>query len=442
MLSEWQKNVDKYIPPQLSGYDFICRVPVYIPVQEIVLTVWERRVQVLSFVQECVLTAIRIGSKSLPDLADQFGLPESIMLQIVSQLDSEQLGAVSCGDIVLTDLGKKVLESQKKVKTLRSQLSRISVNQITGEVSDTPLLGTYREPPRGQAYLLEKYPLNLEFLRSQFDTLAVIYRESRLANVVFQSTAESAELYRILDISYHTLSYQREFCFVYLNQADRSLAFHFQSGIQAYADVLAEQLNCRHLGAWNLFSPPNRPCAASPEEEQLPHDLIAAFKLRGVQSDWADLLEAAYYADRPLLDGELQDILYHCAAFKAPRIFIQAPFLVELLNDDILRTIFSAHTKEVIVRYNRNDYQADFILGRMGKLRKDCVLTTVPSEDISSVKFCFGTACFIQGQYAAKETVYKRRLYKLCAEITFNSAQIDSLWNDLLEIGSEAPSKS
>ena len=66
MLSEWQKNVDKYIPPQLSGYDFICRVPVYIPVQEIGLTVWERRVQVLSFVQECVLTAIRIGSKSLP----------------------------------------------------------------------------------------------------------------------------------------------------------------------------------------------------------------------------------------------------------------------------------------------------------------------------------------------------------------------------------------
>ena len=74
MLSEWQKNVDKYIPPQLSGYDFICRVPVYIPVQEIGLTVWERRVQVLSFVQECVLTAIRIGAKSLPDLADQFGL--------------------------------------------------------------------------------------------------------------------------------------------------------------------------------------------------------------------------------------------------------------------------------------------------------------------------------------------------------------------------------
>ena len=46
------------------------------------------------------------------------------------------------------------------------------------------------------------------------------------------------------------------------------------------------------------------------------------FKLRGAQSDWADLLEAAYYADRPLLDGELQDILYHCAAFKLSLIHI------------------------------------------------------------------------------------------------------------------------
>lgn len=434
MLFKWQKNVEKYIPPQLPGYEFICRVPVYVPVQEIGLTVWERRVQVLSFIQECVLTAIRIGAKSLSDLAKQFGLPENIMLQIVLQLDSEQLAAVSCGDIVLTDFGKKVLESQKKIKILRNQLSRISVNQVTGVVSDTPLLGTYREPPRGQVYLFEKYPLNLEFLRSQFDTLAVIYRESRLANVVFQSTAESSELYRILDISYHTLSYQREFCFVYLNQADHSLAFRFQSGIQAYAESLTEQINCRHLGAWNLFSPPKRPCTASSNKEQLPHNLIEAFKLRGAQSDWVDLLESAYYADRPLLDGELQDILYHCATFKAPRIFIQAPFLAELLNDDILRAIFSAHTKEVIVRYNRNDHQASSILSRMEKLRKECVLTAVPSESISSVKFCFGTACSIQGQYAAKETVYKRHLYKLCAEITFNSAQITSIWNDLSRI--------
>lgn len=73
MLSEWQKHIDKYIPPQLPGYDFFCRVPVYIPVQEISLTVWERRVQGLSFIHECVLTAMvqKLSLTSLSNLGYQ-----------------------------------------------------------------------------------------------------------------------------------------------------------------------------------------------------------------------------------------------------------------------------------------------------------------------------------------------------------------------------------
>lgn len=432
MLSEWQKNVEKYIPPLLPGYDFICRIPVYVPVREIGLTVWERRIQALSFVQECVLTAIRIGVKSLPELAEQFGLPESIMLQIISQLDSEQLAAVSGGDIILTDTGKSVLESQQKVKILRNQLSRVFVNQITGEVSDSPILGTYREPPRGQPYLLEVYPVTLDFLRGKFEILSAIYRESRLSNVVFHSTAvESSELYRILDISYHTLSYIREFCFVYLNQADHSLAFRFQSGIQTYADALSEQLNSHELGAWNLFSRPKRLCTASSEDDQLPTDLVAALKSRGVQDKQVFSLEDAYYANRPLLDGELQDILYNCASFKAKRILIQAPYLAELLNDDIIRAIISPHTKEVIVHYNQDDLQAEHVLAQLARNKKDCLLTATSFQDISVVKFYFGSSCAIEGKYVEKETIYRRRLYKLCARITFDDAQIDMLWKEI-----------
>ena len=432
MLSEWQKSIEKYIPPLLPGYDFICRIPVYIPVQEIGLTVWERRVQGLSFIQECVLTAIRIGVKSLSDLAEQFGLPESIMLQIVSQLDSEQLAAVSGGDIILTDTGRNVLESQQKVRILRNQLSRVFVNQITGEVSDLPILGTYREPPRGQPYLLEAYPVTLDFLRGKFEILSAIYRESRLSNVVFHTTAtESSELYRILDISYHTLSYMREFCFVYLNQADHSLAFRFQSGIQAYADALSEQLNRHELGAWNLFSQPRRLCTASLEDEQLPAHLVAALKFRGTQDERAYSLEDAYYTNRPLLDGELQDILYNCASLKAPRILIQAPYLAELLNDDIIRAIVSPHTKEVIVHYNKNDLQAKHMLDQLAHYKKDCLLTVIPFPDISTVKLYFGNNCAIEVKYLDKGNIYRRRLYKLCARITFDHAQINSLWNEL-----------
>lgn len=434
MLSELQKRIDKYIPQQLSGYDFVCRVPVYIPVQEIGLTVWERRVQGLSFIQECVLTAIRVGAKSLSALAKQFGLPETVMLQIVAQLDSEQLAAVSSGDIILTDIGRQVLEKQQKVKILRSQFSRVFINQITGEISDIPFLGTYREPPWGQLYLQEIYPITLEFLRSRFETLADIYRENRLANIVFQSTmTESTELYRILDISYQALSYMREFCYVYLNQEDKSLDFRFQSGIQAYADALSEQINQQALGARNLFSSPRRLCTADVKDERLPTDLIEATNFRGSQNERLSAIEAAYFSDRPLLDGEIEDILCNCFSFKADRILIEAPYLGELLNDDAIHAVFSTSTKEVVVHYSQRDFQAKRILDKLFKQasgQKGCKLTVSSLPEISSVKLYFGSVCAIQGQYAEKETVYRRHLYKLCAQITFDPVQINSLWNN------------
>ncbi len=437
MISEWQKHIDKYIPQQLPGYDFVCRVPVYIPVQEIGLTVWERRVQELSFIHECVLTAIRAGTKSLPDLTEQFGVPENIMLQIVAQLDSEQLAAVSGGEIILTDVGKQVLENQQKVKIQRNQLSRVFVNQITGELSDTPFLGTHREPPRGQVYLREVYPVTLDFLRGRFETLAAIYQENRLSNLVFRpGMVESAELYRLLDISYQSLSYVREFCFIYLNQEDKSLDFRFQSGIQVYADVLSEQINSHDLGAWNLLSQPKRMCAASPDKERLPMGLVEATNFRGSQDERMSALETAYFSDRPLLDGEIEDILCNCFNFKAERILIEGPYLGELLNDDAIQAIFSPHTKEVIVHYSQNDFQVKRVLNKLSNLadgRKDFKLTVSSLPSISSVKLYFGSTCAIQGQYAEKETIYRRHIYKLCAEITFDLVKINTLWEHLLK---------
>ena len=180
MIHDWQKNIEQYIPEILPGYDFVCRIPVYIPIQEIGMTVWERQVQSLSFIQECILSAVSIGAKDVAELSLQFGLPDTIILQIISQLDTEQLVAISAGNIVLTDKGRKALHQQQKVITLRKQFSHIFVNQITGEITDVGPVGAYQEPPFRQVYLYENYPITLNYLRSQFETLAAIYQESRL----------------------------------------------------------------------------------------------------------------------------------------------------------------------------------------------------------------------------------------------------------------------
>lgn len=437
MLNNWQKNINKYVPKKLPGYEFICRIPVFIPVQMITISVWERRVQSLSFIQECVLTSIQLSTKSLSELSAEFGLPESIMLQIVAQLDSEQLAAVSAGSIILTDKGKHTLETQQKTKICQNYLSRIHVNQITGEITDAPLVGTYHEPPRGKVYLREVYPITLNFLRGHFDTIATISRENRVDRTAFRTNLiETAELYRILDVAHNELSYIRESCFVFLNQEDKSLAFQFQSGIKAYADTFSEQINSREIGAWNLLSQPKRLCGNALEAEgELPVKLIEAFTSNVNSDERATLVENEYYKDRLLLDGEVMDILSNCSDFRAEKILLEFPYLGEFINGTVISALLSSHTKELVIRFNSHDRRAQDVIKEIREKSKNkrdfhLVIQEVPS--VSGVRIYIGGKCAITGQYVQKNTVYNRHIYKLYATVTFDSIQIETLWREIL----------
>lgn len=433
MLHEWQKNTDKFIPEDLPGYDFICRIPVYIPISEIGLTIWERRVQTLPFIHECLLTSISIATKNISELSSQFGTPENIMLQIISQLDTEQLVAVSAGNIILTAKGREALQAQQKIKIVRKQMSQIFINQVTGEITDTATNSTtYKEPPRGAVYLNEINSVNLDFLRSHFDTLAIIYRENRIEQSAFHSGSTiAADLYRILDISYNFLTYVKDYCFIYLNQEDESLGFQFSSGIQVYEEALREQLNKKENGASNIFSQPLR--AGTTEDISSPYQLIKAFASKDEPSTRLAAIEVAYYSDRSLLDGEVEDILSNCSVFKAEKILIEVPYIGEFLNGAVMTSLLANQTKEIIINYSSNDYQANRIIDDLKKRmrgKKDFKLTIHSFKTIDSVKLYFSKVCAISGKYREYETIYRRRLYKLCAEVTFDSKKIGLMWDE------------
>lgn len=436
MLNNWQKLIDKYVPKNLPGYEFVCRIPVFIPVQMITILVWERRIQSLSFIQECILSSIQLSTKSLSDLSAEFGLPESIMLQIVAQLDSEQLAAVSAGSVILTEKGRYTLEKQQKTIISRNYLSRIYVNQITGEITDTPPVGTYQEPPRGLVYLREIHPITLDFLRGHFDTIAAIYRENRVERTAFRSNiTETAELYRILDISHSELSYIREYCFVFLNQEDKSLAFQFQSGIKAYADTFLEQISKHENGAWNLLLRPKRFCGSTLDVEgELPIKLIEAFNSNVNSDERGILIENEYYKDRLLLDGEVMDILLNCGDFRAKKILVELPYLEEFINDDVIPALLSPHTEELIIRFSPDDRRASDVIKKIkarSKNRKKLHVMAQEVQAISGIKLYIDSKCAITGQYVQKETVYRRHLYKLYATVTFDSTRIEALWLEI-----------
>lgn len=438
MLFEWQKDVAKYIPDPVLGYDFVCRIPVFIPIQEIGLTIWERKVQSLTFIHECIMTLVSCGAKTILEIADKFGVPEKVMLQIIAQLDSEQLVAISAGNIILTEKGNQALKTQKKVQILRKQFSRIFVNQITGEISDNSPVGTYREPPRNQVYLNEIYPISLEFLREKFDLLSAIYRESRIENTVFgsNSTTES-ELYRILDVSYNSLSYIRDYCSVYINQEDKSLSFKFHSGVQVYADAFQEQISKRMNGAWRLLAQPQKPTCplTTLGSEGLPKDLIESLSSNEHLDQRLELVENAYYQDRYLLDGEIHDILCNSNAFKPEKILIEAPYLGDFLSDTTIASILAQSTKKLIVHYDLNDRAAPSIIKNLHEKtegRKGFQLEVIEKAGINTIKLYFDDKCTIIGCYYPKETVYHRHIYKLSSYVSFDHLGNKRLWDDAI----------
>lgn len=431
MLSEWQKNAKKYIPKQIPGYDFICRIPVYIPIREINMIVWERRIQQLSFIHECMLSSISLSPKTVSGLSVEFGLPEDIIVQIIAQLDTEQLAAVSSGTIIITNKGKETLKSQKQTKIVRNQFSGIFVNQVTGDISDFAPVGTYPEPPRGTVYLEEVFAVDLDFLRARFSELSIKYKDNRMDSYLLRnSIVDSVELYRILEVSYNKLSYLKDYCFVYLNQDDLSFNFLFQSGIHAYSESMLQQINSRTNGTQNLLLHPYHYCEEVVTDD-LPVRLIEAFQSNINPTEQAELIEKEYYQNRPLLDGEVEDILCNLNLFRAERIYIQTPYLTEFFNDDVIASILSPFLKELTIKAIEDSAPNKRILERIKnatKKRKGFKMNVLPATRETATQFIIGDQCKIVVQYSQFETNYHRKIYKPHASISFDKSAIQNQW--------------
>jgi hypothetical protein len=437
-MTTWEKKFEKYIPPTLAGYDFVSRIQVFIPLKIFGVNILERQVHSLTFVYSSIMTSVQCGNRQIPKLAELFGVPNSIMLQIVSQMDTQNLVSISAGEVVLTPEGRSALDTLTKIQIQRRQLNNLYLNQITGEMSEKRPSGVYTEPPRDHVYLHENHLLTADFLQSKFDELSFIYKESQVDSVVFgaQSTLDT-ELYRILDVVYEELVYISEGCFVYLNQEDKSLSFKFASGIQIYEDSLQKQLSqqAKLPGVQRLLSKPVKKPA--PIERQiksvLPVMLITATKQHGEKHIRQQIIEDAYFSDRPLLDGEIADILLHANEKKSEEVFIKMPYLYEYLTPSVISILAGMPTiRHLILCHDNRDKSSERIIKDLKsstRNRKNFTLTIVPLGDVWELSILLGNYCAIRATFEEVETVYRRKIYRTCAEITFDSLVVKSAWN-------------
>lgn len=434
LLSNWQKSIVDYIPPQITGYDYVSRIPVFIPIREMKLDILERRIQKLSLIQDCVLSLIDQRVQNISSLSDYLGVKESIMIQIIAQLDTERLVFISASSLKLTSTGKQALEQLQKEQIHQKQINRLYINSVTGEFSVHKPTFYYDEPYFGAVYLDETFELNLQYLRKRFDDIEKIYNDEQVEKIIFNRyNTVSAQLYRITDISDQKLKYIKEYCFVYANKEDRSLLFHFKSGNKLYNSVLLDQILERNSGAFKLLQRPDRNANESTDTESEPTSLIKAIQSRTPDIGY-DIVEHEYYQDRALLDGELIDFIENHSSFTPQKLWIEAPYLCELFENNAHSFILSQNVEELVICYSENDKSARQIISTIKetvKRRDNLKLQIHQKSNIDSILVMIDDTCVLHGHYKAFKTMYGRTIFKSCSTISFDKARNAQTWESM-----------
>lgn len=435
MLKDWQRDITKRVPPRLSGYDFVRCVPVFIPYRHFGLNILEHKTQTVPLIQRCVMKGIESNIHAIVGLAELFGVEERVMVEIVSQLESEEMVSITADQVDLTGKGRHALESERKDQIVRGRMPNLYIDRITGKISASPPAWRYEKPDWNQVYLEESASFDMNVVKGNIEIFRTLYEEDSLSRVVFgQNTFLATELYRIVGIAYANLFYRRDFCFVYLNQQDHSWAFKFESGETAYEDMLQKQFKEDMPGARRLLNQPKLNTSASDVRypADMPEELIASLRISGGKDRRMEAGEAAYHKERPLLPREIYDTLLNCGEFKPKAIYLSMPNAEEFLTDAVLSALMASGTRKIIIRTQGQDHSWNRIKERLEKKReaKGPALDLRTGEDSASVQVLIGAACAMQAAYLPYEGPYGRTVYRLCGQISFAAEHIRQLWTE------------
>lgn len=424
------------IPPLNDGFTFIKRAIVCIPIKEVGVTILEKRQQRLSFIYETILRMISLGVTDLDLLSAKLGIERDIYSEIVAQMAKDDIIYVSQISIGLTMKGKQALSELSRVTISKSQINQIYINLITGELYSGEHNDLIDKPPRGNMCLDYEYDPDISFLREKFEMISKIYIQNSISNTFSNSQYDENSLYRILDVAYNKIRFQQKACFVYINDDNLSLLLSFENDEDSqYMAIALKQIGKNLNGASKLFDNYINNCI--PEET----DAVRAKSLEKFTSlvdprsrikHSPKEIEEAYYSDRYLLDGEVNDLLLRCCDFRPMQVTICSSSLKKYLEDNrIINALTNAQSNEVIIIYDPTEKDIDNSLIWLQKIfsenNQKC-LKVVPMHDVSydaHTRITMKPGFTIEISYETFKDDQGHMLIKELAEISFEEQKIE-----------------
>lgn len=433
--------ISKYIPPQNVGYRFIKRAIVFIPYQEVGLSILERKEAHLSFVYETILKLLAQGVNDIDQMSFLLGLDIDIYKEIIAQMAVEDLVTVSEMSITLAPKGKKALQELIKIVIAKSQINRVFTNLVTGEI-ETEEHNDFCDRPRPNCMCLDQcLKVDTKFFRDRFAIIENIYNKDKVDEVAFTARSEVRDtLYRVLDIVYYETRYLATSCFVYINDEDSSLLFSFENDKNSlYAAAAISQISENIVSAMSLFrgnhelSIPLTKLCHSAEKEHALKELIKLIDQRSKATIPTEEIESHYYKDRYMLDGEIKDILMNCSDYKPQNIILCSAYMKDFLQDNSLIDMFLSLNPSTTISFAYNnkehgvDKSAKWILDNATeKDKRRLAFHSLPEEKfIDSTIIICNPGFIINVIYEEVKDNKQHAFFKEIADISFDAKKIN-----------------
>ena len=214
------------LPKEIEGFSCIKTQEILIPYLDIGIECLTRNISEISPFFEFILKLIEIEVRKISEISFLLGVSEDIIKEVVVDMVSGDYIKVSENSLSITNKGKEALASRKMVSINKTNLSRVTINLITGEFYDGTSLNTF-SGNKSAVCLQEVINVDKQYLDTKYTLINNLFLTQQENDSVYGRQGITKELYKLVDIYYRNLVYLKNRIFIYKSKTSDDLQILF-----------------------------------------------------------------------------------------------------------------------------------------------------------------------------------------------------------------------
>ena len=426
------EEIKSHIIPAKDGYSLIKKQDIFVPFSEIGIECLVRNISEINLFFEMILKLVDIGVKDVYRISEILGISFDVSKEIIADIVVNDYINVSENLLKLTKKGKEILKTRKKVVLKNININKIKIDLITGQIFDGDDVKT-STIKKGDVCLDSEMQVDKKFLDTNYADINEVFKKQQEEDSVYGNAAVTKELFKIIDIRYSNLVYEKKYLLVYQNDNSGELQLNIsQDTNDQYLNCLYSQLKSGiHPCLDNFFERNNDfikqkldfEFQTSESRKKTTNIAISELLSRGyTQEKFLPLFETDRYA---LHENEYQDFLLHDKRLLYDKLVIVTNRISSILTSSVLEQISRiAKNKKVILIFDDDEYNAVNQVNHFLKDKSKNIFIS-HNKNIDSTKIIFFPYAMFSIEEYIIETFQKYISYKV-STVRFNLSKEDN----------------